>query len=886
MESERLGHVSLERLAGAGAARVRLQPAAPVKALKAELTQEDIVEEPEWPSLTYDEVVDARPTELAQRWPPRLGRGRRRDMSASDVAALQNEVLTRTALQPEYPANCKGKGPSNKRPRADEPSEPNPLEGSTSDSEHPAPPEPSSSNSGSGSPPNSSVPTAATDSVPHPLIAASQEQGTFLRRSKRLRVLTGSPTLEDEPGIPGRGPAMVNKPAVTPPAAAQNRSVGASQEQGTSLRRSKRLRGQTGSPIPVDELGSPEMGPATVTKPAVTPSAAAESESAGTCREKGGQVRRHWRGKTGSHGAGGGSHEASAASGPSADTSLYTWPKRRLASGSAEQDAAADGSEAADGRAVGKKRVPVVPEDLSARVTAILANSDLHQMTMRQVMERLQENGGLEVSAKLVKGEVDRYLMQLQGTSTDAVQEGTASQDSEDTLWKVSIEDELNTDFRDLRPSAASRDEERASLSSQLELAADTPPDLQAAALALHWALISLAGAHRRAARPAAPAPSAGMADDDLACSKPMSHPDSGANPAAAEPSAGAPADMTSTQPMSQRPLEAPLAAANARDTGAAAAVAGSASQETDQAAPQAGLLSRDLPARPEVVGELAQHGTPSHDAHLLRSAGGCSTTAGEGAEVSEPGSVDHAAEQAVPDAAADGAAGDPSPDAEDEHLDRSVSRAADNAFGLAYSILERLLARRWTEDLRPHFGPTSRLSFSLPQLARFGAAWPPRPSAAPTGAKSGPAAGGPSPTTAGDPSPITEGGPSYQAESPSEPLEAGNSIRHGPAPGGESTGHLEGSGHAGDVQHIHAGVPHSSGSGRRDAVGGTHLLEDGGEETQQQSVAEAPYSSIAGDARLVFEAAAAAGVGADVISRAVQQYQRLVHGNAEKSLV
>lgn len=57
MDTQRLGYVSLERLAGAGAARVRLQPAAPVK---AELTQEDIVEEPEWPSLAYDEIVDAR----------------------------------------------------------------------------------------------------------------------------------------------------------------------------------------------------------------------------------------------------------------------------------------------------------------------------------------------------------------------------------------------------------------------------------------------------------------------------------------------------------------------------------------------------------------------------------------------------------------------------------------------------------------------------------------------------------------------------------------------------------------------------------------------------------------------------------------------------------
>ncbi|CAL8462020.1 g1551 [Coccomyxa elongata] len=859
MDSQRLGHVSLERLAGAGASRVRLQPPAPVK---AELTQEDIVEEPEWPSLTYDEVVDARQAagslastwkidakwfaELAQRWPPRLGRSRGRDMSASDVAALQNELLTRTAPQPQTPANRKGKGRSTKRARANEPSEPECQE--RSDSETPAPSEPSSSNDGSGSPLHTSALTAATDSVPTLLISASQ--GTVLRRSKRLRSQAGSPTPVDEPGTPGRDPAMVTQPTVTPPAIDQSRSVSASQEQGAVLRRSKRLRGEASSSLLVDEQGGV---PAPVTKPAVTPFAAAESRSVSTCREQ--AVRQSTRANAGSHGAGGGSPSASAVSGPpagpSADSLPYAWPKKRLASGSAGQDAAVGGSEASDAeKAAGVKNVSMVPEDLSARVAAILTESDLDQLTMRQLMERLQQEGVLGVSAKSIKEEVDRYLMQHQGTGTTAAVEGTMYQDSEDTLWKVSIEDELNTDFKDLRPPAASNEETRASLLSHSQLqpdTADAPPDLQAAALALYWALISLAGALRRSAGPAAPAPSGGAADADLAPGQPMTHPQSGPPPTAVEPSAGAagaPADKASSQPMTLHLPEAPPAAANGAD---------SASQETDQelAAPEAELVPTDLPAWPDVVGEPALHGARLQDAHLMqKSAGGGGKNAVEGAAepVPELGSGDHAAEQAVSGTAADGARLEPSPsDAEDGHLDRSVSRAADTAFGLAYTLLEHLLARRWTEELRPPFGPTCRLTFSLPQLANFGAARPPRPSAAPAGARSGPAAGGPFPTGAG--------GPFHQADSPAEPRERGQGVRHGPAPHNESANHPEDSIKAGSVQR------HSSGVGQRDAIGGTHVLDTGSEKAQQGSAAEAVFRKVGGDARLVFEAAAAVGV-------------------------
>lgn len=195
----------------------------------------------------------------------------------------------------------------------------------------------------------------------------------------------------------------------------------------------------------------------------------------------------------------------------------------------------------------------------------------------------------------------------------------------------------------------------------------------------------------------------------------------------------------------------------------------------------------------------------------------------------------------------------------------------------MSYWWAEHLLARRWTEELRPPFGPTCRLSLSLPQLAKFGAARPPRPSGAPAGARSGPAAGGPLPTGVGGPSSTRAGGPFHQADSPTEPREGRQGIAHGPAnpTGNESAEHPEDSTEAGSVQR------HSSGVGQRDAIGGTHMLDTDSEKAQQGSAAEAVFRKVGGDARLVFEAAAAVGVDADVISRAVQQYQRLVHGNA-----
>ena len=265
--------------------------------------------------------------------------------------------------------------------------------------------------------------------------------------------------------------------------------------------------------------------------------------------------------------------------------------------------------------------------------------------------------------------------------------------------WQVSIEDELNTDFRGLRPSAASHEESSASLANDSQLdphALHAPPDLQNAALALHWALISLAGAHRRAAGPAAPALSA---DADLAHGQPMTHLHPGPRPAA-EPLAGA-AGVTSGQLLALHPHDAHLGAGNARDATAAAAVADSDSQESDAAlpAPQAGLLCTVLPAWPDETLINVSIENPGHQsamrlqsAHLMQESigGGIEySDKSAAAPVSEPGSVDHAAEEAVVDAAADTATGDPvPPDAENGDLDSSISCAADEAFSLAYVIL------------------------------------------------------------------------------------------------------------------------------------------------------------------------------------------------------
>ncbi|KAK9908774.1 hypothetical protein WJX75_002671 [Coccomyxa subellipsoidea] len=136
--------------------------------------------------------------------------------------------------------------------------------------------------------------------------------------------------------------------------------------------------------------------------------------------------------------------------------------------------------------------------DLRARVAAIMRDADLEKLTLRQVTKQLQEEFGGTVKAKAIREEVDRFLQGFPGAHK--AESTPASEDSEDTLWKVSIEEELSTPFESLQTAAASQEDRKAAplRSPASQQTIEQPADLDAAALTLHRALISLAAAHQR----------------------------------------------------------------------------------------------------------------------------------------------------------------------------------------------------------------------------------------------------------------------------------------------------------------------------------------------------------------------------------------------------
>ena len=73
--------------------------------------------------------------------------------------------------------------------------------------------------------------------------------------------------------------------------------------------------------------------------------------------------------------------------------------------------------------------------------------------------------------------------------------------------------------------------------------------------------------------------------------------------------------------------------------------------------------------------------------------------------------------------------------------------------------------------------------------------------------------------------------------------------------------------------------MPYSSRTGQSSAAEASHDAEHSSKEPQQESAVEAPDGSIVSDAQLVFEAAAAVGARENTISRAMQQFQKMVHG-------
>lgn len=237
----------------------------------------------------------------------------------------------------------------------------------------------------------------------------------------------------------------------------------------------------------------------------------------------------------------------------------------------------------------------------------------------------------------------------------------------------------------------------------------------------------------------------------------------------------------------------------------------------------------------------------------------------------------------------------------------------------------------RWDRDIRPaRKGVAFRLALRLPQLPRWGAIHPPQPGAQPPSLPVDTAVGGLMVATAGGPTVIAAGGPPQHqsVEGSSVPVEqpavqsmqsgqlASESLQIAPAESPVMQGRKSGEAASEGVGAPQENGDNSSGGAAEEQtaakVAGTadkalpdtvapaldgnwtpfdsgEQLDTGGEagvsvaadgEASEQGVthaAEQVYDSVAGDARLVFESAAALGVAQEVVAAALQRYQRLV---------
>ena len=175
----------------------------------------------------------------------------------------------------------------------------------------------------------------------------------------------------------------------------------------------------------------------------------------------------------------------------------------------------------------------------------------------------------------------------------------------------------------------------------------------------------------------------------------------------------------------------------------------------------------------------------------------------------------------------------------------------------------------RWDRDIRPaRKGVAFRLALRLPQLPRWGAIHPSQPGAQPPSlpvdtavGKSGEAAS----EGVGAPQENGEDSSGGAAEEQTAAEVAGTADKALPdtvAPALDGNRTPFDSGEQLDTGG-EAGVS-AAADGEAAEQGATHA-------------AEQVYNSVAGDARLVFEAAAALGVAQKVVAAAIQRYQRLV---------
>ncbi|EIE25021.1 hypothetical protein COCSUDRAFT_61270 [Coccomyxa subellipsoidea C-169] len=339
------------------------------------------------------------------------------------------------------------------------------------------------------------------------------------------------------------------------------------------------------------------------------------------------------------------------------------------------QDAGGSGGVSSGRGQRAQEGVEVVAGDLKARIAAILRGADLEMLTLQQVAKQLQQEFGGRVTAKAIRKEVDSFLQVLPGAEEE--RGVLASDDSDGTLWKVSIEEELNTPFSNMQPPAANEERKSApTIRRRTQPSAnDQSADLGAATLSLHWALISLAAAHRRSATR-------------------VSHTEHICGAGAAVPVA----DMAPGQPLSQRNGEVAAAGAGTEPEQAAADALHLVTD--DSFIHGGGHAARGVPEECATVAA----GFEGRDGH------GTDEDGDEGAagmEI-EPGSQGGAAGN-MP--GSEGAA------AEDEGEVCAAAAAAKHSFRLAYALLEQLLARRWDRDVRPaRRGVAFRLALRLPQ--------------------------------------------------------------------------------------------------------------------------------------------------------------------------
>lgn len=250
---------------------------------------------------------------------------------------------------------------------------------------------------------------------------------------------------------------------------------------------------------------------------------------------------------------------------------------------------------------------------------------------------------------------------------------------------QVSIEEELSTPFESLQTAAASQEDRKAAAplrSPASQQTIEQPADLDAAALTLHRALISLAAAHQRSR--------AEFGRAELA-------PNGGGTGAAVPPASDMAPGHPLSQPLSQPPSQPPENGAADNGNGpephqAMTDVEPSACLENSRpsVSHRARQPSEDVPAQGDAAAAAAgSKGAEELTAANRRSVGSMQESGSEEEAAGKPGSEAEAAVEDLDDAG-------PLPVADEEGLeDRAAGAAGNRGFRLAYALLGENMYQR-----------------------------------------------------------------------------------------------------------------------------------------------------------------------------------------------